>query len=183
MSLNVYTPNKEEPLNLDLSLFNQNKENTLGLRLSVIFYGLTALGSAIALLFRTQVLFIYQYTVLFEAMTAILLFLALKCGLKLLRLKGFLGRTTTVAARLIRATENDGETSITVEFKPNKDTEPMVFTEKFSVACVDDLRQTGLNALPLSYKGKVPTEGSMWLELKFINGILATSELRTIKNA
>ena len=59
----------------------------------------------------------------------------------------------------------------------------MLFTEKFSVACVDDLRQTGLNALPLSYKGKDPTKGAMWLELKFINGILATSELRTIKNA
>lgn len=30
MSLNVYTPNKEEPLNLDLSLFNQNNETPWG---------------------------------------------------------------------------------------------------------------------------------------------------------
>lgn len=180
MSTNAYKPNPNEPINLDLSYYLAPKANTKGLKICVFFYAMTAVLCIIALCFRTKVVFIYQYTMLFEAMTGILLFLALKCAFKLGHALGFLNSVTTVPARIIEAIDTPQGTSVTVEYTDITQQTPILYTEQFTKFFVNDLKILGLTALPLSIKGKNNKQELKWLDLKFNNETLITYNLKKL---
>lgn len=180
--MKYYTPRYKRPLNLDLTDYERPSADK-----SILYFGYAycMLGAIliVMLIFADYVNFVARYKVLVEVSAGILLFLGCKCGFAYAKNYNKLLRWDLVAATIVQIDERDDSTSsVKLSFFPTNEAKPFNVIEDFNFPIVDKIKELDLNALPLFFQPNRYEKGAYYVDLRFKNGELDTSNLKAIKN-
>ncbi len=174
----IFTPkNNTEPINLDLSYYKEPVTSKVYLKFAY-FYAVLAIICIIGLLCKDVIAFCNQYKILFEVMAAILLFLSAKTCMMYLRRENKHFKWEVAPARITRIVEQPtGESLIDVELL-TEEQKVITFRNEFRFAAINAVQELGINALPVRYQPAHLASGKYYIDIKFQNGQLDTSNLK-----
>ncbi|WP_019001128.1 hypothetical protein [Succinimonas amylolytica] len=174
----------DKPLNLDLSGYIRPMARKGLLVFSWFYLGAAALF-VFFIVFRNIAVIFQRYVVLMEAAAAVLLFLAGKCWFAYARNSSRFLRWELTPGRILSISEDaQGHSFLEMEFCPSGvSSDRVVFTEEYNCPLIDEIRKTGLNALPVLYQPSRADRGAYYVDLRFRNDGLNRDNLIRLESA